>query len=111
MNDSTVFDPGFDADKSREPFDHARFDIEMAQFEGDHPGQTMRWIRAMSGYTLEAAAERMEISPGKLLDYENESVKAQWKTVFRLAEAIGVTGRRCAACGREKPVDSVTQGF
>lgn len=111
MTDSTPFDFGFDPEASREPFDHMRFEIEMVQFEGESPGHAMRWIRAISGYTLDAAAERMAISPGKLLDYENETVKAQWKTVFKLAGAVGVTGRRCAACGQDKPVDEVLHSY
>ncbi|MBJ7458374.1 MAG: helix-turn-helix transcriptional regulator [Thermoleophilaceae bacterium] len=105
MTDTADFEFGFDPDAPREPSDSAHFEIEMARFEGNPPGQTMRWIRAWSGYTLEAAAEKMGVSPGKLLDYENGTVKPQWNTVFKLAEALGVTGRKCAACGGEKPID------
>jgi DNA-binding XRE family transcriptional regulator len=111
MNDSAPSDFEFVPESDREPFDHLRFEIEMAQFEGEPPGPTMRWIRAIAGYTLEAAAEKMDISPGKLLDYENQTVKPQWKTVFKFAEAIGVTGRICAACGQEKPIDKAMQRF
>lgn len=108
MDETHAFDFGFDPQADRKPFDGNRFLIEMAIIEGDDPGPTMRWIRAIAGFTLEAAAEKMGITAGKLLDYERQEVKPQWKTVFKFAEAIGVTGSTCPMCEQQKPVDPVT---
>lgn len=103
--------PGFDPDADREPFDSNKFHLEMMDFEGDEPSEIMRTARAWSGFTIEAAAERAGMSPGKLLDYERGITRPRWRTIERFARDIGVIGRSCPFCGNEKAVEPITNCF
>lgn len=101
----------FDPDADREPFDSNKFHLEMLDFEGLDPSEIIRTARAWSGFTIEAAAERAGMSPGKLVDYEKGNVRPRWRTIERFAYDIGICGRNCPFCGNEKAVEPVTNSF
>ena len=66
-----------------------RFNLEMADFEGDTSSETMKSVREFCDLTLHEAASRFDVSAGRLLDWEDGTIRPMWSTVFRFSEALG----------------------
>lgn len=76
---------------AKEYFD---FFIETKRFEGEPYEDILRLVRKESGLSIHEAATQMGVTPGKLIDWEEGSIRPTWVTVRKLALALDLVEER-----------------
>lgn len=80
------------------PEEFFEFQIEAMRFEGELYEDIIRFVRKQSGLSIQEAAARTGVTPGRLLDWELGAVRPTWASVRRLAIALALIE------GRDEPL-------